>query len=94
MRKSSERLMLAVGAILFGAGLIVPWWPLSLLGVLTYAVIGRWFIALVLALFLDLVFGTPTNLWRHILFPFVFVALAVALMRAFLARHVRDRSVY
>lgn len=94
MHKNSERLIIAAGMALFGAGLLLPWWPLSLLGVLTFALMGQWFIALMCALFLDLVFGIPTSALRYTLFPFSLATLALVLVRALLTRHVRDRSVY
>jgi hypothetical protein len=78
------------GLLAFAGGILFGWWLLAYAGVLLAAVCGRFVLALLLAMVLDLMYGAPTGMFQYIAFPFVVFTLIVVLVQAFLVRHIRE----
>jgi hypothetical protein len=91
---SNELLIYTGTAILFTSGLLFGWWLPMVAAVMVLAVCGRFIWALVLALLLDLYFGTPVGMLHVLLLPVTVVTLAVVVCRSYLVRHLRDTRVY
>jgi hypothetical protein len=80
--------------LVFGAiGFLLPFWPLSALCVLMLALGGRWFVALLLGLVLDLAWGAPVGLLHALMFPFTLLAAVSALVRLAAADYFIDRDL-
>ena len=85
---SSIVLYSALGAA--ALGVLLPYWPLSLAGVLIAAFGGQWILATVLGLLLDIFYGRPPAGWLHaVSFPFAALAVFVSLLRVFVTRYLR-----
>lgn len=81
----------AVIFLLAAAGLLLPWWPLSVLGVAWAALSGRWIFAVLIGLLLDIAWGAPTGLYRYLFFPFTIVALLGYVCHYWGGRYFLDR---
>lgn len=81
MSITSRRWTLAALIALWAAGFLIPLWPLSVLGVVLVALLGRWFLALLLGLVLDLAWGAPPGMLHFLLFPMTLCAILAALVR-------------
>ena len=79
--------------VLAAAGFLVPFWPLSVVGVAIAALSQRWLFALALGLLLDVAWGAPTGLMQYLFFPFALLALLCALLRLWSSRYLFDRAV-
>ena len=62
--------ILATSFILAAAGFLLPFWPLSLVGIFISAVSGRWVFAIAIGLLLDVAYGAPEGSWHMLFFPF------------------------
>lgn len=93
MTASSNRWILAAFIALACAGFLVPFWPLSALAVALLALWGRWFIAIVVGLLLDLAWGAPLGIAHFLYFPFTLLAALLALARLFGAKYFIDRDL-
>jgi hypothetical protein len=85
----NEWFIRAATVALFFVGLVLPWWPLAVCGVILSAAFGRWILALLLAFVLDSVFGAPTGFLHALAFPITFLTLLIVIVRAFSIRHLR-----
>ena len=88
----SSRWMYAVTFLLASSGFLVPFWPLSVLGVLLAALSGRWIFGVILGLLLDLAWGAPTGTLRYFFFPFTIVALVGLIARYYGSRYFLDKN--
>ncbi len=76
-----------VGAFVLAAlGFLFGFWPLSIAGVLLAAFAGRFVVAILLGLLLDVAYGTPLGRLHFLLFPFTSLALL-----GIIARHIKLR---
>ena len=77
-------------------GILVPYWPLSIAGILIAALAGEWAAAVALGIFFDVLYGRPPGGFLHdISFPLTALAVAVSLARRFAARYLRrERQEY
>lgn len=78
--------------VLAGAGFLLPFWPLSVAGILLAALAGRWIFAVCVGLLLDVAWGMPTGVLHYLLLPFTFLALLAALGRYLFAGYFLDRG--
>jgi hypothetical protein len=81
-------LSFAIAAI----GFLLPFWPLSVLGVLIAALSGRYFFAVAMALMLDIGSGFATGLWHYVFVPFTILAVAASLARILGGKYVLDKT--
>lgn len=88
----SSRWIYAVSFILIALGFFLPFWPLSVCGILLCSFSGRYAFAVFMALILDIAWGAPTGRFMHILFPFTALSLVFVLIRYFGVRYVLDRN--
>lgn len=91
MTKTS-RWIYATTFLLASAGLLLPWWPLSVLGVVGAAVSGRWIFAVLVGLLLDIAWGAPVGLYRYLFFPFTILALVGYVLHYWGGRYFFDRN--
>ncbi|MEK7109580.1 MAG: hypothetical protein AAB919_04110 [Patescibacteria group bacterium] len=92
MKLPSQRFLLAFFFALAALGFLLPFWPLSVVGILLAAGWGRWFAALLIGLLLDLAWGAPLGLTHFLYFPFTLSAVVAALIRLWIARYLLDRA--
>ncbi len=88
----SSRWIYAVTFLLASAGFLVPFWPLSVAGVLIAALSGRWIFGVILGLLLDLAWGAPTGTLRYLFFPFTILALTGFLARYWGSAYFLDKN--
>lgn len=88
-----SRWIYAVTFLLASAGFLVPFWPLSAIGILLCALSGRFVFAVFIALLIDIAQGAPTGLLSYVLFPHTVLALLAALARLYGARFFLDRNL-
>ncbi len=70
--------------LLVGVGFLVPFWPLSLAGLVLAAATGRWLFGVALALLLDVAWGPPLGMLHNLYFPFTIFAALCAVAYLFL----------
>ena len=88
----NSRLVYAVTFLLASAGFLVPFWPLSVMGVALAALSGRWVFGVVTGLLLDLAWGAPVGTLRYFFFPFTIVALLGFVLRYYGSYYFFDRN--
>ncbi|HUD02519.1 MAG TPA: hypothetical protein VMR46_00660 [Candidatus Paceibacterota bacterium] len=76
---------------LAAAGFLLPFWPLSVLGIALAAFTGRWMLAIVFGLLLDIAYGAPVGRWQVLYIPFTLTALVCVLGRAIASRYMRKK---
>lgn len=91
--KISTRWIMAASFILSAIGFLMPFWPLSAVGVLLAALTGRIFFALFLGLLLDLAYGPPPGYFRILFFPFALLALIGSLFYALAGRYLFSKKL-
>ncbi len=87
-----SRLLYAVIFLVSAAGFLVPFWPLSIVGILMAALSGRFIFAVILGLLLDIAWGAPMGLFKYAFFPFTIVALVGVLARSLGGKYFLDRN--
>ena len=87
----SSRWIYAITFLLAAAGVLLPFWPLSVVGILIAALSGRWIFAVLVALLVDLAWGAPTGTLHFLYFPFTLLALAAAAARMWGGRYFLDK---
>jgi hypothetical protein len=78
--------------ILSAAGFLMPFWPLSVAGVLLSALTGRIFFALFLGLLLDIAWGPPPGYFHILYLPFVLLSLVGSLVYMFAGRYLLSKK--
>jgi drug/metabolite transporter superfamily protein YnfA len=76
---------------LAAAGFLLPFWPLSVLGIALAAFTGRWMLAIALGLLLDIAYGAPVGQWHLLYIPFTLTALACIFGHYIASRYMRKR---
>ena len=76
---------------LAAAGFLLPFWPLSVLGIALAAFTGRWMLAIVLGLLLDIAYGAPVGRWQMLYIPFTLAALVCTFLRYIASRYMRKK---
>lgn len=74
------------------AGLLLPFWPLIMLGVAAAVLSGRTIFGVILALLFDIALGSPTGWFHWIHFPLVVLALACFVVRYVALRYMLERG--
>jgi hypothetical protein len=88
--RTSEWLIMALSVALLASGIMLQAWLALCAAALLLAVSGRWFVALVLACALDVLFGPPVGSLHALHFPFVLCVLVIVLVQAYAIRHIRQ----
>lgn len=92
MKQPAQRIVAAAFFIFAALGYLLSVWPLSLAGVVLMALWGRWFLAVIVGLLLDLAWGAPLGLAHFLYFPFTIAAVVAALARLWGGRYFIDRN--
>ena len=87
----TSRWIYAISFLLAAAGVLLPFWPLAVVGILLAALSGRWLFAVIIALLVDLAWGTPTGGLRFLYFPFTLLALLAAAAHIWGAKYFLDK---
>ena len=90
--KKSGRILVSVSFALVGAGFLLPFWPLCVLGILLAAFSGHWIYAISFGVLLDVAYGTPTGLVRFIYLPFTVLALIAIGTRSLGSRYLLEKA--
>lgn len=88
--KKNTTWLLAVSFVLAAAGFLLPFWPLSALGILLLAFSGRFILAIALGLLLDIAYGAPVGRFHFLYFPFTIFAVLSDAARFFASRYLRQ----
>jgi hypothetical protein len=88
----TSRLIYALSFIIAGAGFLLPFWPLCIVGVLIAALSGRFIFAIFMGLLLDVAWGAPVGILHYIYFPFTILALVGALLQRLSGKYFLDRT--
>ena len=91
MSKEQRRWILAVSFALAAGGFLIPFWPLSVLGIGLAAFTNRWILAMVLGLLLDVAYGAPVGKWHVLFMPFTIAALLCILLHYIASRYMRKK---
>jgi hypothetical protein len=91
--KYDKRLVLPSLFVLAAAGFLLPFWPFSVLAVVTGGLLGHGMFAFVLGLLLDVAWGAPTGALHVLVFPFTLLALLSILARVFAHRFLLRKSL-
>ena len=85
--------IIALSGALSAAGFLIPFWPLSCIGILLAALTGRIFFALFLGLLLDIAYGPPPGYFRILYFPFALLALVGSLLYVLAGRYLLSKKL-
>lgn len=88
----ASRYIYAVSFAIAAVGFLLPFWPLSVVGILIAALSGRYFFAIVMALMLDVGSGAPIGTWHFLFVPFTIVAIAASMARVMAGRYFLDKT--
>lgn len=89
---SSTRLLVALCFVLAAMGFLLPFWPLSALGILIAALAGRFLFAIGVGLLLDIAYGTPVGTLQVLWFPFTLFAVISLILRLLAKRYLMGRG--
>lgn len=89
---SNSRWILAVSFAVAALGFLLPFWPLSVLGILLAAASGRYVAAIAIGLLLDVAYGAPVGHWRPLYVPFTLLALVTSILRYYLSSYFREKQ--
>jgi len=92
MSDTQRRWTLAVFAALTLGGFLLPFWPLCAAGIVALAVWGRWLIAIMLGLLLDVAWGPAPGLLHYLYLPFTALAASAALVRLIGSKYFINRA--
>jgi hypothetical protein len=73
--------ILAVSFVLAAAGYLLPFWPLTVCGILLLALSGRFIFAITMGLLFDVAYGAPVGRFHFLYFPFTIVAVIASAVR-------------
>lgn len=78
--------------LLTASGFLLPFWPLSVAGILLAAGLRFRLLAVGLGLLLDIAWGQPTAQFGFLYFPFVLLALGAIVGRMLADRYLLGKS--
>lgn len=91
--KYDKRLLLPGLFTLAAAGLLLPFWPFSVLAVVLAGFLGQGIFAFALGLLLDIAWGAPTGMPGVFMFPLTLAALLSVLTRVIAKRYLLRKSL-
>lgn len=89
MIRRSTAWILAASFLIAAAGFLLPFWPLTVVGIALCALSGRWAFAIAMGLLLDVGYGTPVGPWHALYVPFTLCALVFTALRLSGMRYLR-----
>ncbi len=87
------RIIFATSFLLLAAGFLLPWWPLSVAGVMLPAFTKRYFTSVGLGLLLDLAWGAPLGTAHYLYFPFTLLAAVLCGVRFWGGKYFIDKQL-
>ncbi len=91
--KTISKIGIVVAILCVALGFLLSFWQLSLLGILCMILVRQWVLAILIGIFLDVLFGVPTGQLRVLSFPFTILAVAGIGIQIFINRYVRKSFV-
>ncbi len=88
----TSRYIFALSFAIAAVGFLLPFWPLSVIGILIAALSGRYFFAIPMALLLDLGSGLPTGWLQYVFVPFTILAVLASLLRVYASAYFLDKT--
>jgi hypothetical protein len=73
-------------------GFLIPFWPLSALGILIAGLSGRWWLALIMGILFDAAYGAPVGRLHYLYVPFTLLALLSILIRIIAQKYLLSKS--
>jgi len=89
----NTRWIVAVSFALAAAGFLLPFWPISMIGIVLAAASGRYVAAVTIGLLLDIAYGAPIGHWRFLYVPFTLLGLITSLFRYYISSFFRESNV-
>jgi cell shape-determining protein MreD len=80
--------------ILIFLGLASLYWPLLLCAIAIFGVYGRWFLAILCGLLMDVIYAPVIGIAHVFILPFTFFAVLFVLARMLIFPHLRPGSPY
>lgn len=93
MGSNAQKWMLASSFAIAAIGFLLPFWPLSVVGILLAALSGRWIFAIAIGLLLDIAYGAPMGSAQFLYFPFTLVALLGVVIRYFGRKYLFNKNI-
>ncbi len=81
MKNKDRNLIFALSFLCAATGFLIPFWPLTVVGVVGAALFGQYIFAVVLGVLLDLAYGSPTGFLHYLFFPFTILSAASIVLR-------------
>lgn len=89
----ASRWLYASTFVLVAAGFLLPFWPISVVGIALCALSGRWIFAVVAALLVDVAWGAPVGTAHYLYFPLTLFALVCTALRVWGGTYFLDRGL-
>jgi hypothetical protein len=80
---NTHKWILATSFATAAAGYLLPFWPLSVVGIMIAALSGRALFALSIGLLFDIAYGAPQGTMHLLYFPFTICAIVGIVARTF-----------
>lgn len=89
---SATAWIVATSFVIAAAGFLLPFWPLTVVGLGLCALSGRFFSAIAMGLLLDVGYGAPVGPYHALYVPFTLCALVFIALRLFAERYMYNRG--
>lgn len=89
---STTTWIVATSFLIAAAGFLLPFWPLTVVGIALCALSGRAVFAVAIGLLLDMGYGAPVGPYHALYVPFTLCALIFIALRVFGGRYMYRRG--
>lgn len=89
MMNSTTTWIVATSFLIAAAGFLLPFWPLTVVGIALCALSGRWIFAVAIGFLLDVGYGAPVGPFHALYVPFTLCALVSIAVHMFAMRYMR-----
>jgi hypothetical protein len=77
--------------VISASGFLLPFWPLSVAGILVAAFAKKYIFAVIIGLLIDIAFGAPTRFY-YLYFPFALAGLIGVIIRILADKYILDKD--
>ncbi|MDO8548464.1 MAG: hypothetical protein Q7R71_02215 [bacterium] len=92
MMQSTTTWIVATSFLIATAGFLLPFWPLTVVGIGLCALSGRFLFAIAIGLLLDVGYGAPVGPWHALYVPFTLCALLFSALCMIGERYMLKRN--